>query len=285
MDFDVISPKSKKELLNAMSEYQHTDFRFGAGYTDLLIELKDKSSDGLKIINLSLLKEGAFNTIVDKGDYYHVGTNVTAQEIIENDLLHSNYKVLMEATESVASTQIRNAATVGGNICTASPSGDMSCALIALESKCEILNTKGELREEYLSAFIKDVRKTSLAKNEVLRNIKIPKNSGSKQHSGFIKIGTRNSMEISIVSLAYHLQLNETGEIIRAGVAIGSAAPCIPFAVEACEFLTGKFVGQLSTEDREEFAHKVLMYASPISDIRASAWYRKEVLYNISRDI
>lgn len=285
MDFDVISPKSKKELLNAMSEYQHTNYRFGAGYTDLMIELKDTSGVDLKIINLSLLKEGAFNTIVDKGDYYHVGTNVTAQEIIESELLNSNYKVLTEAAESVASTQIRNAATVGGNICTASPSGDMSCALISLESKCEILNTKGDLREESLSTLIRDVRKTSLAKNEVLRNIKIPKNTSSRQYSGFIKIGTRNSMEISIVSLAYHLQLNETGEIINAGVAIGSVAPCIPFASEACEFLKGKFIDKLSGEDREEFANLVLKYASPISDIRASEWYRKEVLYNISKDI
>ena len=87
MDFDVISPKTKKELLSAISDYQHSKFRFGAGYTDLLLELKDKPIEDLKVINISQLKEDIFNNIIDMGDYFHVGTNVTAQEIIENDHL------------------------------------------------------------------------------------------------------------------------------------------------------------------------------------------------------
>ena len=285
MDFDVISPKTKKDLLKAISENQDSKFRFGAGYTDLLLELKEKPEKNLKVINISQLKEDSFNTINDMGDYFHVGTNVTAQDLIESDHLKDEYPVLIESAESVASTQIRHAATIGGNICTASPSGDMSCALISLRSTCEILNTEGEIREESLCEFIHDVRKTTLAGNEVLRNVKIPKNTSGQLFSGFVKVGTRNSMEISIVSLAYHLQLNEHGEIEKAGVSIGSVAPRIPFAQNASDFLTGKKLNVLSVGERHEFAEKVLKYASPISDIRASDWYRKEVLYNISKNI
>ena len=285
MDFNVVSPKTEEDLLSVISENQGSEFRFGAGFTDLLLELKGRFTSGLKVINISQLNEEKFNNIIDMGDYIHVGTNVTSQDLIESALLNMNYNVLKEAANSVASTQIRNAATIGGNICTASPSGDMSCALISLQSICEILNTNGEIREESLSEFIQNVRKTSLAKNEILRNVKIPKNNTEKQYSGFIKVGNRNSMEISIVSFAYHLQLNTIDKIIKAGIAIGSVAPRIPFAKDACIYLEGKIFNQILLNEREELAKKVLQYASPISDIRASEWYRKEVLYNICRDI
>jgi len=285
MNFDVISPKTKEDLLTAISENQDSNFRIGAGYTDLLLELKINSQEDLKVINIAQLNEELFNDIIDMSDYIHVGTNVVAQELIESDLISADYTTLKDSAKSVASVQIRHAATIGGNICTASPAGDMSCALIALQSTCEILNTEGKIREENLGEFIRGVKKTSLAKNEILRNVKIPKNITDRSYSGFVKIGTRNSMEISIVSLAYHLQLNKRGIIEKAGISIGAVAPYIPFVKSACAFLKGKIFEQLTSDEREEFAKKVLKYASPISDIRASDWYRKEVLFNISRNI
>ena len=91
-------------------------------------------------------------------------------------------------------------------------------------------------------------------------------------------------MEISIVSLAYHLQMDDSGEIENTGISIGSVAPNIPFAEQACNYLHGKKYKNLTPFEREEFAIIVLKYASPISDIRASEWYRKEVLHNICRE-
>ena len=79
--------------------------------------------------------------------------------------------------------------------------------------------------------------------------------------------------------------MNNDGVIIDAGVACGAVAPTIPFATSACEFLTGKNINTISENDKEEFATKVLAYSNPISDIRASDWYRKEVLFNISKTI
>ena len=119
-------------------------------------------------------------------------------------------------------------ATVGGNLCTASPAGDIVCALMALKAACEILNIDGKLRTVPMGDFFLDVRKTALKKDEILRSITIPPNvQNSKLHSGFIKIGTRRSMECAVVSLAYHIQLDDTGNIIAAGVAIGSVAPTV----------------------------------------------------------
>ncbi len=92
-------------------------------------------------------------------------------------------------------------------------------------------------------------------------------------------------MEISIVSLSYHIQMNNDGTITNAGVSCGAVAPIIPFAQSACKFLLGKGLSEISESDKKEFAIKVQECTSPISDIRASEWYRKEVLFNLCKTI
>ena len=92
-------------------------------------------------------------------------------------------------------------------------------------------------------------------------------------------------MECSVVSLAYHILTGEKGTITAAGVAIGASAPTIRLAKDACAFLIGKTFKKITKKEKEEFAARVLSCAAPITDIRASAWYRKEVLFNISKSI
>ena len=92
-------------------------------------------------------------------------------------------------------------------------------------------------------------------------------------------------MEISIVFLGYHFQLSVDGIIEKAGISCGAVAPVIPYAQSACDYLMGKSVQGLNDIEKEEFAKRILEYASPISDIRASAWYRNEVLFNISKSL
>jgi CO/xanthine dehydrogenase FAD-binding subunit len=92
-------------------------------------------------------------------------------------------------------------------------------------------------------------------------------------------------MECAIVSLAYHLEADQNNEIVQCGIAIGSAAPTNKFCKSACEYLMGKIFNKMTDKESEEFASLILEYASPISDIRASAWYRKQVLFNIAKGI
>jgi len=285
MDFDVISPQTKDELIEAINNHQGKDFKIGAGYTDLINQLKNKNTEGLTIINISQVKEPEFNFIAEAEGYIEIGTLVTASDLINNELIQREFPVLFEAAQSVASIQIRNLATVGGNICNASPSGDMVAALVALESVCCIVNTNGEERKELLSHFIQGVRKTSLAKNEFLSAIHIPNNISTNIKSGFEKVGTRKSMEISIVSLAYHIQMDDKGEILHAGISCGAVAPTIPFAEKAGDFLVGKFIDGIYQKEKIEFAELILTYASPITDVRATEWYRKEVLSNLAVSI
>ncbi|MFI5221016.1 MAG: FAD binding domain-containing protein [Bacteroidia bacterium] len=287
MNFDIINPLTTKELLGTIKKFQKENFRFGAGCTDLLMELKKKPEENLTVINLSQIKDAHFTGIKKTTAKFFLGAGVTAHQIVKNEEIKKQFPVLHQAALSLASTQIRQVATVGGNLCTASPSGDIACALVALEAECELLNTSGKFRTIPIHEFFMGVRKTALKKNEVLYRISILSNrkNSKKFISGFIKVGARRSMECSVVSLAYHLQTDEKTTITKAGVAIGASAPTIRFTRTACDFLTGISMRNISSKEKEQFAEKVLSVASPISDIRASAWYRKQVLFNISKSI
>jgi CO/xanthine dehydrogenase FAD-binding subunit len=281
---NVISPETTEELLASIDENLDKEFRFGAGYTDLLVELRKQPNHGLTIINLAYLEDDKFTSISKSESGIRIGALVTAKEIVSKKELQIEFPVLYEAANKLASGQIRQVATVGGNLCTASPAGDIACALVALEAQCEIISSKGKVRTIPCSSFFVDVRKTDLKKDEILRSIFIHSRN-EKTYSAFIKIGTRRSMECSVVSLAYHFYLDSDGKIVQAGIAIGSVAPTIMFVHSACDFLIGKKLSSISKSEIEEFAKKVLENARPISDIRASAWYRKEVLYNICKSL
>ncbi|MCX6296001.1 MAG: FAD binding domain-containing protein [Bacteroidetes bacterium] len=285
MEFTIISPRTRSELLDVIRKEKN--FRFGAGCTDLLMELKKKPHANLTVINLSQIKDVQFSGFKKSAKGLRFGAMFTAHKILMNEEIRNNYTALHESAFNLASTQIRQVATVGGNLCTASPSGDIACALVALDATCELLSTSGKSRNVIISDFFTGVRKTALKKNEVLYGISVPSKSKDTKDvfSNFIKVGTRRSMECSVVSLAYHIQVNKFGEIIKAGIAIGASAPTVRFADSACKYLIGKKYKSISEKEKEEFAKKVLSYASPITDIRATAWYRKEVLFNISKSI
>ncbi len=287
MDFEIINPATTLELLGTINELQSKHFRFGAGYSDLLMELKKKPEENLVVINLSQIKDTAFTGLTISPDHVRMGAMVTAHKIVMNEQLNKDYPVLHQAALTLASTQIRQVATVGGNLCTASPSGDIACALVALIAHCEIMDSTGKTKSIPITDFFLGPRKTVIKKNEFLNGVLVSANNKLSKniYSAFLKIGTRRSMECSVVSLAYHIQTDDDGDIIHAGVAIGASAPTIRFAKDACDYLIGKRFDHIHQKEKEEFATKVLSYADPITDIRATAWYRKEVLYNLSKSI
>ena len=288
MKFNVVNPVTTKELLDVISKNQDYNFKFGAGYTDLILDLKKQERDDLTVINLARLKDRKFTSIKKTEDGFRIGALFTINEIISDSILSKKmrFPVLIKAANEFASRQIRQVATVGGNLCTASPAGDVACALVALEAQCEILSTNDKLRVIPINDFFVGVKKTCLKKNEILRSVFIVSNNNNRNiYSDYIKIGTRRSMEIAIVSLAYHIEVDIDDVVTHAGIAIGSVAPTIKFAESACEYMIGKKFSSINDSESEEFATKVLEYAIPISDIRASAWYRKEVLHNICKSI
>ncbi len=285
MDFYTVSPHTTAELLETIKQNQGNHFRFGAGYTDLIPELKTQKQDDLTVINLAKLKDKDFTSINDSKEGSRIGALATMTDVLSNESLQ-RFPALIEAIESLASVQVRSVATVGGNICTASPAGDVSCALVALDAACEILDTGGKIRTVPIAEFFTGVKTSVLKKNEILRSVLVPhRKTTDRIVSGFIKIGNRNSMEIALVSFAYYILADSNGDVTSSGAAIGSVAETIKSTESACEFLMGKNIEHLTKTDKGKFADLVLEYACPISDIRASAWYRRQVLWNISRSI
>ena len=285
MDFYTVSPHTTAELLETIKQNQGNHFRFGAGYTDLIPELQMQKQDDLTVINLAKLKDKDFTSINDSKEGSRIGALATMTDVLSNESLQ-RFPALIEAIESLASVQVRSVATVGGNICTASPAGDVSCALVALDAACEILDTGGKIRTVPIAEFFTGVKTSVLKKNEILRSVLVPhRKTTDRIVSGFIKIGNRNSMEIALVSFAYYILADSNGDVTSSGAAIGSVAETIKSTESACEFLMGKNIEHLTKTDKGKFADLVLEYACPISDIRASAWYRRQVLWNISRSI
>ncbi len=285
MDFNTVSPQTSTELLEIIKQNQGNDFRFGAGFTDLILELQMQKETDLTVINLAKLEDHYFTSISHLEEGIRIGALAKMTDVLSNEHLQK-FPVLIAAVESFASVQIRSVATVGGNLCTASPAGDVSCALVALNAVCEILIADGQTRTVSLTQFFTGVKTTVLKKDEILRSILIPHQKSTERiASGFIKIGIRNSMEIALASFAYHIIADENGMIASALAAVGSVAETIQFTESACEFLLGKNIDRMSEINKEHFADYVLEYANPISDIRASAWYRRQVLWNISKSI
>ena len=197
MNFDLITPETTEELLQAIDENQGNNFRFGAGYTDLILELGAQPDEDLTVINLARLSDGWRRSREEQvpGESkagMRLGALVTAGGIASDKELKRRYPVLWKAARQLGSRQVRQVATIGGNVCTASPAGDMGCALVALGARCEILSTGGGTRTIPIDDFFTGVRETDLRIDEVLHGVVVPPNGGQRKiYSDFIKVGTR----------------------------------------------------------------------------------------------
>ncbi|MCC7302688.1 MAG: FAD binding domain-containing protein [Bacteroidia bacterium] len=282
MAIQVLRPSNLPELKKVLRTGAGKNFRFIAGGTDVLPQIAKDDIRDLTLIDITGINSAGFFAVKRYSGGYKAGAGVKVDDLITNKEIGLHYPVLKEAALSLASNQIRQVATIGGNLCTASPSGDVACALMALEAGCGISLPAGKKQVSILK-FFTGVRKTVLGKTGLLLSVDIPQNHNKSRQlvSGFIKVGSRRSMECSVVSLAFHLQCDAKGTILRAGIAIGAVAPTIRFARSAAMYLEGKNIHEIREMEKLEFAEKVLGYASPISDLRASDWYRKEVLRNI----
>src|ERR1035438_10140853 len=166
MNFNVISPKNESELFIAMKD-NIDKFRFGAGYTDLILEVKKQDPNSLIVINLAQLNDVSFNTFTHDSDSLIIGSLVNVASIENDAFIKQYFPVLHQAAKSLASSQIRQVATVGGNLCTASPSGDMACSFVALNAACEVINTEEISRIIPIKEFFISPRKTIMKNDEI----------------------------------------------------------------------------------------------------------------------
>lgn len=236
-----------------------------AGCTNIFVDIKKKGEPGHDFVDISGIEE--LKRIEAKDGQTKIGALATFCEI--EKYFSDKEGVLYEAARDMGSPQIRNRATVGGNICDASPACDAGPALLVLGAKVKTVSKSGE-RLINISDFFKGVRKTALENNEMVTEI-VFKNDNGK--SFFRKVGLRNALAISVVSLAG--KIYDDGKIL---LAMGSVSST-PVRLYECEKLVN--TGIVTEANLREALSKDI---SPITDLRASADYRFETAYNLLAD-
>ena len=271
--FNYYRVKTLDEALELIDKLD--DFKVIAGGTDLVMDLRIGRYKPRNIVDISNIRE--LDYIVDEGDKIRIGALTKLQEILESPIVKTKAPVLAEAIYQMASWQIRNIATIGGNLCNASPAADTAPPLMVLEAQLKLASKTGT-RTVPITEFFLGPRKTVLKKNELLTEIIIPyeKDVGASM----IKLGRRNSFTLSVVAVAALVKV-EDNKFKDVRVALNSVAPTPVRAKSVEKSLIGK---EVTLENIEEAAKLVVNDISPISDVRASAEYRKEMSIILTRD-
>lgn len=264
--FEHYAPDSIEELLEMLKSKPNV--KLIAGGTDLLLQMKQGTARPETVISLKNVEELRGFSVSKNG--YRLGAGMTLRGITRSNELTQNFPGLVYAAGVVASEQIRTLATLGGNICNASPSADMVPPLIALDAVVQLVSNQGQ-RDLSLSDFFKGPGESVLKSGEIMHSIFLPQPSGNMIYS---KHAPRKFMDLAVVGVAVRLA-KKNGKINEARVALGAVGP-VPFRAEKTEAL---LAGQtLTTELMLEAGEMAAGECVPIDDIRGSAWYRKRMV-------
>ncbi len=265
-------PTSLEKLFRVLAEYP--DARLIAGATDLGLEITKRFQKFPTLISLEAVSE--LNEISSTETEWLIGAATTLTKL--DDLLGAEFPVIREMLSVFGSRQIRNRATLGGNLVTASPIGDSAPVLLALEAGVVLVSATGE-RVLPLDQFFVAYRQTALQPGEILKSILIPRPaSGVQVESRFYKVSKRREMDISTVAACFAVTLNDDKTITNALLAYGGVA-ALPVRARATEAaLIGKRWSESTCEEVLPVLEKEF---TPISDVRGSAIYRRQLISNL----
>lgn len=267
-------PETLKDLLMILDHEK--DRKIIAGGTDLVIIMEDTGLKPASLIDITSVKSLSCINTDDSGISIGSATNIAT--IASSDILP---QCLVEGASSIGSPQIRNVATIGGNICNASPCGDTLAPLLCLNADFVVESNKSK---KILAAdkFFLAPKKTILKENEVLSEIRIAKHYLDGL-SGFRMIGQRNGQAISQVNLAIWFKRNTaSGTIEEIRIAAGSVAPTPIRIIEAEKLLCDTIPGK---DLLLKAAYLVQNTIKPIDDVRSTAEYRQDVIVGLFLDI
>ena len=268
---DYFNVASTEEAIRLLGEHGDSA-RIVAGGTDLILELeRGVRQDIQTLIDITRIP-GLDQITLDEDDVIHLGPLVTHNHCAASKLIRERAFPLARAAWEVGAPQIRNRATVAGNIITASPANDTITPLMALGAWVTLASPRGE-RKVVLKDFYTGVRKTVMEADEMLLDIAFPALK-STQKGTFIKLALRRAQAISVINVAVVLDL-EAATVKSASITLGAVAPTIIHAEEAEEYLKGK---ELTEEIIAEAGRLAMEASRPIDDIRGSAAYRREMV-------
>ena len=272
----VIRPASVDEALR-----QHrsaTDARFIAGGTDLLLDLaRGESGPPVTLVDLSAIH--GFRAIVDDEHEVILSGGVTHNQVVGDSILSDVALPLAQACLEVGSPQLRNRATIAGNLITASPANDTISALMALGASVELvrlgaqsLNSRIVTVDEFFTGF----RSTAIEPDELLHTIRIPKWTGDSRGI-WMKLGLRRTQAISVVHAGMMVRLEDDGVTVAdARLALGSVATTVVMMPAFADTLIGQAITDESVTSH--CAAALAEAINPIDDVRATADYRRDIV-------
>jgi CO/xanthine dehydrogenase FAD-binding subunit len=270
--FDYIRPSNMQDAVAALQANDEPVLL--AGGTDLLIGMKTNAVKPKCLIDLKSIPdlEG-----IEYNNGFKIGALTTVRDVEISPLIRQKIPSLSAAAGTLGSIQIRNRATVGGNLCHGSPAADMAAILLAMNCEVEISTGKGA-RTIGLDQFFTGPNSTVLKRNEILSQLIIPKEI--EQFKGiYLKHGPRKAMDIGIVNIAILLDADAgSGLCNQIMIALGAVAPRPIRAKKAEALLNGN---KLNPETIQEAAAAAASEATPITDFRASSGYRKDLIKNL----
>src|SRR5579859_6386464 len=273
------SVTSLDEALSLLAE-KREQARIVAGATDLILELERGVRKGITTLVDITRVPGLTHITLDAEGAIHLGPLVTHNHCVDSKLIVERALPLAQACWEVGAPQIRNRATVAGNLITASPANDTITPLMALDAVLTLVSVRGQ-RQVALRDFYTGVRRTVMQPDELLADIAFAALKPGERGM-FIKLALRRAQAISVVDVAVVIDFDHTNgaplaaqPVARARIALGSVAPTIVRAADAEAFLTGKL---LDAETGRQAAALAVAAAHPITDVRGPADYRSDMV-------
>ena len=274
-EFEYIKAESPQEVFRLLKE-KGDEIRLFMGGTDLFIQMRDSSEGAGILLDLKYLP-GMKDITYDKKKGITIGAAASLNQISVHPKIINHYQVLGKAADTVGNYQLRNRATLGGNICNASPSADLAPAALVLEGKVALSGPGGE-RTMTLEEFWVGPGKTALKEYEYMTEANFP-NPPKNAFGRYIKLGRSKMGDLAIVGVAV---LGFPDPDIPAGIkfriGINSTAPTAYRVPQVEEFLTQ---APLTDELLRQAAEKAMEISAPIEDVRATALYQKKMVNNL----
>lgn len=269
-----LQPGSLKELwqmLKALPKDQN--YKYLAGGTDLMVLANIQHIRHHTLIDLSCLTE--LDGILLQGNQLLIGANVTLTQLQKHKLTAQYLPLLNQAIGQMASAQIRNFATLAGNIANASPVADGATTLLALDASVVLASPRRE-RNVLLAEFYHGYKQNELKQDEIIKSITVPLPAAGKHFCSFVKSAKRKAVDISGVVSAVDI-IHQNDKIMSATISFGGVAPYPALAETTSAFLKGKKLDEDIIAQAAELAQKEF---TPISDIRGSQEYRSILIRN-----